>query len=265
MKTIRANTFIHALKNGRIRHVKVTDITDQDNLEVNIGNETVFDVDRGTTGTGVTNTRGSLFRVEKSTKTNEILNPSFETNTTGWIGFNANYTVSQYTTDAKFGSNCMRVNIAAATGLAGSVMTRNSTYRIAVANGETWTASAWFKTLVGSRSYRIAIATFATAAGTTAVEVFTGNTVVNPSSFEQSIVRATFTNASSNYMEIRLFHTTTGFANDAFLVDGVIAVETNNNTYYWDGANTSLTDAFDATLAWTGTADASTSTAQGYF
>lgn len=61
MKTIRPNTFIHALVGNRIRHVKVTTVTDQDNIEAQIAKATPFDATRETTGTGVTTTRGFLY------------------------------------------------------------------------------------------------------------------------------------------------------------------------------------------------------------
>jgi hypothetical protein len=201
----------------------------------------------------------------KTTRTNSIVNPSIETATTGWIGFNANYTVSQYTTDAKFGSNSMRVNMLAATGLAGAITSRNATYRIAIANGQTWSVQAWFKNLIGTRGLRVQIATYATATGTTAVETFTGSNLTNPTTWTQSTLTATFTSASSLFMEIRLYHSTTGTAGDAFLVDGILATQQSSNTYYWDGTNTDIPTSRRPELAWTNTANASTSTAEAYF
>lgn len=201
----------------------------------------------------------------KTTLTNAVLNPSIEVNTTGWIGFNANYTVSQYTTDSKFGAASMRVNMLSATGLAGAISTRNSTYRIPVANGQTWTVQAWFKNLIGTRGLRVQIATYATATGTTAVESFNGSNLTNPTTWTQSTLTATFTNASSLWMEVRLWHSSTGTAGDAFLVDGIMAVQASSNTYYWDGTNTDIPTNRNYALAWTGTANLSTSTATAYF
>jgi len=201
----------------------------------------------------------------KTTRTNAVINPSIETASTGWIGFNVNYTVSQYTTDAKFGSNSLRVNCLAATGLAGATMTRNGTYRIPIANGQTWTIQGYFKNLIGTRNLRIQINTFATATGTTAVESFVGNTLTNPTGWTQSTLTATFTNANSLYMAVNLYHTSTGAINDAYLVDGIMATQQASNTYYWDGTNTDIPANRNYTLAWTGTANASTSTANAYF
>jgi hypothetical protein len=64
---------------------------------------------------------------------------------------------------------------------------------------------------------------------------------------------------------VRLVHSTTGSANDAFLVDGVIATEETSNTYYWDGTDTDIPSSRRPELAWTGTSNASTSTAEAYF
>lgn len=201
----------------------------------------------------------------KTTRTNLILNPSFEVNTTGWIGFNANYTLTQYTSDSEYGTSSLRVNISAATGLAGAITSRNATYRVAVANGQTWTVQAWYKNLIGTRNMRVAIATFATATGTTAVETFTGSNLTNPTSWTQSSLTATFTNANSLFMEIRLFHSSTGSINDAYLVDGVIAVQESSNSFYWDGSITDIPTSRRPEIAWTGTANLSTSTAEAYF
>jgi hypothetical protein len=267
MRTIRPYTFVKVLKNGRFRHAKVLTVTDQDNLELNIGNETTFDADRATSGVGVTTTRGFDFATEKSTKTNYVLNPSFETNVTGWTNLNVNYAVSQYTTDAKFGSNSMRVDCLAATGNYGGAWlnrTLSPAQRIQVAQGETWTVQAHFKKLVGNRTNRLELRTYATYNATTVQETFTGSSVT-ADDWTKAAITATFTNANSLYMDIRLVHSTTGAANDAFLVDGVIAVEDSINDYYWDGTDSNLTDGFDATLAWTGTANASTSTANAIF
>lgn len=201
----------------------------------------------------------------KTTRTNAVLNPSIEVNTTGWIGVNANYTINQYTTDAKFGTASMRVNMLATTGLAGATNTRNSTYRIPVANGQTWTAQAYFKNLIGTRNLRVQIGTYATATATTAVETFTGSNLTNPTTWTQSTVTATFTNANSLWMEVRLYHSSTGTAGDAFLVDGILATQQSSNTYYWDGTTTDIPTNRNYALAWTGTANNSTSTATAYF
>ena len=201
----------------------------------------------------------------KTTQTNLVLNPSFEVNTTGWLGFNANYTISQYTTDSKYGTSSLRVNMLAATGLAGAITTRNATYRVAVANGQTWTVQSWFKNLIGTRNLRVQIATYATATGTTAVETFTGSNLTNPTSWTQSTLTATFTNANSLFMEIRLYHSSTGAINDAFLADGVMAVQQSSNSFYWDGSTTDIPTSRRPEIAWTGTAHNSTSTAEAYF
>lgn len=202
----------------------------------------------------------------KTSKTNSILNPSFENNVTGWQGSNANYTVSQYTTDSKYGTSSMRVNMLAATGVGGgAVQNRNSTYRIPVANGQTWTVQCWVKNLIGTRNLRININTFATSTSSTAVEVFTPTTITNPTAWTQSTLTATFTNANSLWMEVRIQHSNTGVANDAFLCDGVLAVQESSNTYYWDGSTSDIPTSRRPELAWTGTAHLSTSTAEAYF
>lgn len=203
----------------------------------------------------------------KTTRTNAVLNPSIETGTTGWVGLNANYTVSQYTTDAYSGTASLRVNCLAATGNFGGAITSRTTtpaQRIPIANGQTWTVQAYFKRLIGTRNNRIEIRTYSTSNSTIVIESFSGNSI-SPTSWAQSTLTATFTNASSLWMEIRLVHSTTGAANDAFLTDAIMATQQSSNTFYWDGTNTDIPANRNYTLAWTGTANASTSTANAYF
>lgn len=61
MKVIRENTFIHVLTDNRIRHCRVTEVTDQDTIMAQVGKATAFNALRETSGTGVTTTRGFLF------------------------------------------------------------------------------------------------------------------------------------------------------------------------------------------------------------
>lgn len=61
MKVIRPNTFIHVLTNNRIRHCRVTEVTDQNTIEAQVAKATAFGAERETSGTGVTQTRGFLF------------------------------------------------------------------------------------------------------------------------------------------------------------------------------------------------------------
>ena len=61
--TIRPGTFLQVLLDGRIRHAVVTDVTDQNNVEVRVGG---VGNDTSTVGQAVarqesTTTRGSLF------------------------------------------------------------------------------------------------------------------------------------------------------------------------------------------------------------
>ena len=62
-KTLRAGTAIKAVYDGRVRHVIVEDVTDQDNVTVRLGKNsdpTEFAADR----VASTDTRGTIFEAE---------------------------------------------------------------------------------------------------------------------------------------------------------------------------------------------------------
>lgn len=62
-KTIRVGTALKALYDGRIRHVIVEEVTDQDNIKVRLGKNsdpTEYNADRVTS----TTTRGTIFEPE---------------------------------------------------------------------------------------------------------------------------------------------------------------------------------------------------------
>lgn len=196
----------------------------------------------------------------KTTRTNLVLNPSFEVNTTGWTQFNG--TVTRVTTDSYFGVACAQ-HVATVTGAGSFFNTRNTTYSIPITPGNSYTISAYFKRTVGSRTNRIIIVTRGTVNGA-AVETFNGSTI-NPTNWTRTSITVTPTNASSLFLEINLASATTGAIGDTFLVDGVSCVAASTNDFYWDGSLSDIPYSRRPELAWTGTAHNSTSTATAYF
>jgi hypothetical protein len=62
-KTVRVGTALKAVYDGRVRHVIVEEVTDQDNIKVRLGSNTQgteFDADR----VASTDTRGTVFEAE---------------------------------------------------------------------------------------------------------------------------------------------------------------------------------------------------------
>lgn len=197
----------------------------------------------------------------KTTRTNLVLNPSFEVNTTGWTV--SGVSQSRITTDSYFGSACNQL-VATGTGGGGILNTRNATYSIPITLGQTYSIAAWFKRTAGTRTNRLTI-TIRNAPNGATTEVFTGTAAaaVGWTRFSNTV---TPTAAGGTNMEINLVWGTTGSVGDTFLVDGVIAVNQTSNAYYWDGSTTDIpASRRPENLAWTGTANLSTSTAEAYF
>lgn len=198
----------------------------------------------------------------KTTRTNLVLNPSFEVNTTGWTA--GSTTLSRVTTDSYFGSASMQVVNLNTSSNTGVLTTRNSTHAIPITPNQTYTITAWVKRTVGSRSLNLRFITKATATSGTAIETFTSNTV-SSGSWTQLTLTCTPTNASGVFAEIFIRNNTGGSIGDTFLVDGVSCVAANTNDYYWDGSTSDIPTSRRPILTWTGTAHNSTSTANAYF
>lgn len=199
-----------------------------------------------------------------TTRTNLVVNPNFETGITGWTNTNVNYTVAASTADAYIGTGSLLLTCNATSGLnGGAEFTNNATYRIPCAQGQTFTASAYFKNLIGTRNWRVVFFTFQTATSTVTVESFlAGTAITNPTTWTQASSTYTLTNANSNFLEIRLGNATGGAIGDQVYCDAVL-IETGSTLLpYFDGTYANAYTGYTLTeQAWNGTADASTSTA----
>lgn len=203
--------------------------------------------------------------IPTTTRINEILNPNFETNTTGWANFNANYSHSRYTLDSKIGSASLRINTLASTGTGGGVrLTADSTYRLAVTPGEGLSASAYFKNLSGARNWRIAIRYFANATTTTVISSSNSSTLTNPTTWLRATVSSTVP-AGATHADVFLTHTNTGTATDAVLCDAVTLEKSPLIREYFDGSYSEITPTnLLISKSWNGTSNASKSTAVLY-
>ena len=199
----------------------------------------------------------------KTTRTNLVLNPSFEVNTTGWTS--AAVTQTRITTDSYYGSASNQVVSTSINTNIGIVITRNTTYAIPITPNQAYTITAWIKRTVGTRTLNMRFITKATAASGTAVETFTSNSVTTSGSWQKLTINCTPTNATGVFAEIFVRMGTSGAVGDTFLVDGILCVAQSTNDYYWDGSTTDIPTSRRPEIAWTGTAHNSTSTAQAYF
>jgi hypothetical protein len=199
-----------------------------------------------------------------TTRTNLVVNPNFETGITGWTNTNVNYTVAASTADAYIGTGSLLLTCNATSGLnGGAEFLNNATYRIPCAQGQTFTASAYFKNLVGTRNWRVVFFTYQTSTSTTTVESFlTGTAITNPTTWTQASSTCTLTNANSNFLEIRLGNANTGAIGDQVYCDAVLVEQTSSLLPYFDGTYAEPYTGYTLTeQAWNGTANASTSTA----
>jgi hypothetical protein len=199
----------------------------------------------------------------KTTRTNLVKNPSMEVNTTG-LGIIGNVTFSRITTDSKYGSACGQIVNTTTGNNNGITMTRNATYAIPCTPGSTYTGSIWVKRTVGSRSQNIRLQTRLSATSGTFVEVFTSSSV-SSNNWTEIKLSATPTDPTGLFIELFVRNASTGAIGDTFLADGLLVVKENTNDFYFDGSTSDIPASRRPELAWTGTADLSTSTAEAYF
>lgn len=199
----------------------------------------------------------------RTTRTNLVLNPSFEVNTTGWSNFSCN--ISRNTSDAKYGTASIALESLTTTNNFSILNTRNATYRFPVASGDTFTASAWVKNTVGTRNVYMLCRGYTTATGTTPTETISSNTATNPTNWTKIFKTFTFSSPTIIYGELQIRSISTGAIGDTFLADGIICVKESSNDFYWDGSTTDIPTSRRPEIAWTGTANLSTSTALAYF
>jgi hypothetical protein len=196
-------------------------------------------------------------------RTNLARNPSFESNTTGWVGGNA--TVATSTVWSQFGSNSIRIRPSGTSSDTSVQLQPDSLSGTNVVSilepGQTYTISAWVHVPTAqsgtlnarARSIRLfhrvglgSFSEFGSSAGAT-----TGTTRV---SLTRTIP------ADVTEVIVRLYNGATNSATNDVHWDGVLIEQADALGDYFDG------DVLDAsgvsyTLEWTGTANNSTSTA----
>ena len=175
-----------------------------------------------------------------TTTTNLITNPSFETDTSGWV--TSGGTLTRITTDSVFGTAC--ANFAAtASGnlfLFDATATPSTTYNFSVyVKGE---SGKTFNITLQER-------TASTSVGSTTSSTITGN-----GQWQRVSVSRAF-GATGVVARCWINNTTSGA--HTLLADGALLTVGATTETYFDGSTTGVNDT---TFAWTGTANASTST-----
>ncbi|CAB5219031.1 Concanavalin A-like lectin/glucanases superfamily [uncultured Caudovirales phage] len=183
-----------------------------------------------------------------TTRTNMLINPSFETDTTGWVSANASMSrvAGNFTRDSGL---WLMKSTATSTAIYGPYV-KGATY-LPVTVGVTYTASAYVLRTVGSRSY-VASIKFINSGGSI-ISTFTGT-----SSTCSTITRLTVSGAApatAVRAELYLQSVGTGSIGDAHQIDNVLFEASSSVGSYFDGDSSGIT-------TWSGTPYASTSIEQ---
>jgi hypothetical protein len=188
------------------------------------------------------------------TRTNIVLNGSFETNVTGWAGTNC--TLAQSTAAFVYGTHSMALtastasafSVATASGTAGMPVTASTSYALQVQSKAAATARTVTLTV---NWFTSAGALISGSSGTGVSDATTG--------FTQATVVAT-SPATAAFASVTIAYNTAA-TSEVHYVDAVFMEAASTVGAYFDG---SFVNANSVMYAWTGTAYASTSTAKTY-
>lgn len=183
-------------------------------------------------------------------RTNLCRNPSFETNTNLWKSSNS---ISRTPTDAYAGANSLQI-VATSTFSGGASYAQNDLEP--VVGGQTITASAYVKNIVGAtRNHRVMIAWFDSAGNSLGATNGSLTSVPAGGAWQRiSVVGTAPANATSFYVSFDI-QNPSGAVGNTTLLDAVLIQQTNTLTPYFDGDTTPSTYFYE----WTGTANNSTS------
>lgn len=180
---------------------------------------------------------------------NLVLNPSFETNTTGWSATGSTpATISRVTSGYKYGAAALQVACDGTVTLQGAYVPT----KISVSASTTYTYSVWFKGELG-KYVQLNFAEY--NSGSTLLST-TSSTLVETTGNWQRLYVTKQTSSTTATVEISIKNI--GAVAHTFLVDGVLFEKSTEVQEYFDGATTA-TDEY--TYSWAGTAHASASIA----
>jgi hypothetical protein len=196
-----------------------------------------------------------------TTRTNLVANPNFEVNTTGWLAFGGLITLTRITTDAYSGTSSAQIVRALNGGGAVNhgLDATTGTY-IPVVVGQTYRLSAYLKSVSGTPNCFLTVA-WHNAGGAYIGE--TGATVVAlTNSWQRLDLSATApVNAATGRILIRE-NVSAGESAATWLIDAILFETGSTLLPYFDGTYADTYTGYTLTSqGWSGTADASTSTA----
>ena len=186
------------------------------------------------------NNRGLV--IERPT-TNYITNPSFEVNTTGWVGASGG-TISRVTSDYVFGTACAEVNVDGATD--GSLV-RIATPAASFAQNDDITASGRVKGIAGET---VLLQISERNAATAFLSYVINQTITFTGAWQKFAFTDSCAEATCNHLRLSFREND---SDAVFLVDGIQIEKYNEASTYTDG---SLGEDY----AWSGTPQESTST-----
>jgi len=196
-----------------------------------------------------------------TTRTNLMGNPNFETNTISWgaIATSGTPTLARITTDDYIGTASLEV-----TKATGRNETLEETAIGTITAGNSYTISGYMKVPTGNETMIAgARALFFNSSNVQIGSFFTGTTssLTNTSGWVRFSVTATAP-TNSSYVRAYFGQTAGGTSGQKFLVDAVLVEQSSLALPYFDGTYADTYTGYTLTeQAWTGTADASTSTA----
>jgi len=193
-----------------------------------------------------------------TTRTNLVTNPNFETNTTGWTA--AAVTLTRITSAAYIGTACLQMS----SPTAGDTTARTAyDPNTSIGAGVTLTASCYVYNFAGNnRQHQIQLRCF--NSGGSVITGFSGTaTTVNVGSGWTRLTVTATTPALTASVDVVVFCqiTNTSLSNVTY-VDAIMVEEASSALPYFDGTYADTYTGYTLTSqGWSGTADASTSTA----
>jgi hypothetical protein len=193
-----------------------------------------------------------------TTRTNLVANPNFETNTTTWAG--ASCTLLRVTTNQYIGTASMQMTSASASdNTARTAYEPNSPVTV----GLSYTASAYVYNSAGNnRQHRISIRFFTSGGALISTAAGVDTTINVGAGWTRLSVTATAPATTATADVVVFMQINNQSLSNVTLLDAVLLEQASSALPYFDGTYADTYTSYTLTSqAWSGTADASTSTA----
>lgn len=206
---------------------------------------------------------------ETRTRTNIAFNPSFESNTDGWIANGTGTTIERISSDSRFGGYSLKCTTGSANN-SGVLFANTSGQRMSISPNTSYTVSAYVKIPQGSpnKTLKLRIRQYEAVTGGSALPVQDQQPVTFTGLDGWTRLFYTFTsNSSANALGIEISQETGNQVGSIFYVDAVLIEDTSSLSpqlnRYFDGGTASPGTFFES-LVWNGTENNSTSTGVYY-